>query len=63
VHFRSIPVTKALSEGSSAGQSPDMDVMLKEYYGFMKWDWETGKPTREKLVESGMPDISRDLWS
>ena len=56
-------VTKALSEGSSAGKSPDMDVMLKEYYDFMKWDWATGKPTKEKLVESGMPDVAKDLWS
>lgn len=53
---------EALKEGSTAGKSPDMDLMLKDYYTFRKWDWKTGKPTKEKLVELGMEDIARDLW-
>ena len=53
---------EALKEGSTAGKSPDMDLMLKEYYNYRKWDWNTGKPTKEKLIELGMEDIARDLW-
>lgn len=45
---------EALKEGSSAEKVPDMDLMLKEYYKFRKWDWETGKPTKEKLLELGL---------
>jgi len=41
---------------------PDMDVLLREYYDFRKWDWSTGKPTKEKLVELGLEDAARDLW-
>ncbi len=54
--------TAILKEGNTAGKSPDMDVLLKEYYDFRKWDWSTGKPTREKLVELGLGDAARDLW-
>jgi aldehyde:ferredoxin oxidoreductase len=54
--------TAELKEGSTVDQSPDMDVMLKEYYNFRKWDWDTGKPTREKLLELGLEDEARDLW-
>ena len=51
-----------LNEGSTVGKSPDMDTLLKEYYAFRKWDWETGKPTKEKLVELGLDDVAKDLW-
>jgi len=54
--------TKALNEGSSSGISPDMHLMLKDYYNLRKWDWDTGKPTKEKLIELGMEDIAEDLW-
>ena len=57
------PCITALEEGSTAGTSPDMDTLLREYYDFRKWDWNTGKPTREKLVELGLEDAARDLWS
>jgi len=57
------PCVTALAEGSTAGKSPDMDVLLREYYDFRKWDWNTGKPTKEKLVELGLEDAAKDLWS
>ncbi len=53
---------KALKEGSTAGKSPDMDLLLRDYYNFRKWDWSTGKPTREKLMELGLEDAAKDLW-
>jgi aldehyde:ferredoxin oxidoreductase len=54
--------TEALKEGSTAGKSPNMDILLKEYYNFRKWDWNTGKPSKEKLGELGLEDVARDLW-
>ena len=54
--------SQPLDEGSTAGKSPDMDTMLKEYYAFRKWDWETGKPSKEKLVELGLTKAAKDLW-
>lgn len=51
-----------LKEGNSVGKTPDMELMLKEYYSARKWDWNTGKPTREKLMELGLSGIAKDLW-
>jgi aldehyde:ferredoxin oxidoreductase len=53
---------QALKEGATAGIEPDMGLMLKEFYAVSKWDWETGKPQREKLVELGLHDVAKDLY-
>lgn len=55
-------VQRALREGSTAGIEPNMDLMLKEFYDVSKWDWETGKPTRGKLMELGLDQAANDLW-
>jgi aldehyde:ferredoxin oxidoreductase len=36
--------------------------MLSAYYEARGWDAETGKPSREKLVELGLEEIANDLW-
>lgn len=51
-----------LKEGSTAGKVPDMDLLLKEYYKFRKWDWDTGKPSKEKLIELGLDQVAEDLY-
>ncbi|TFG33654.1 aldehyde ferredoxin oxidoreductase, partial [Candidatus Thorarchaeota archaeon] len=33
---------------------PNLDVQLKEYYEYRKWDQSTGKPTEEALRELGL---------
>jgi len=55
-------VRQALTEGATAGIEPDMDLMLTEFYEVSQWDWETGKPAREKLVELGLGQAAQDLW-
>ncbi len=52
----------ALDEGTTAGVAPDMEVMLREYYQYRGWDWATGKPTREKLVELGLNQVAEDFY-
>jgi aldehyde:ferredoxin oxidoreductase len=49
-------------DGGSAGFIPDLEGMLIAYYQHRGWDWETGKPSREKLIELGMEDVAQDLW-
>lgn len=51
-----------LPDGGSEGFVPDIDGMLAAYYEARGWDKETGKPSREKLIELGMDDIAKDLW-
>ncbi|MEW6424889.1 MAG: aldehyde ferredoxin oxidoreductase family protein [Bacillota bacterium] len=38
-------------EGSNAGFVPDETAHLQEYYTLRGWDWETGRPTAQKLTE------------
>jgi aldehyde:ferredoxin oxidoreductase len=51
-----------LSEGATAGTAPDMDLLLKDYYQYRGWDWETGKPTKRKLEELGLGEAANDLY-
>ena len=50
-----------ISNGSR-GRTPRMDKLLEEYYAYRDWDWETGMPSRDRLVGLGLPDIADDLW-
>ncbi|MEP7135453.1 MAG: aldehyde ferredoxin oxidoreductase family protein [Chloroflexota bacterium] len=52
-----------LADGGSAGFVPDIKAMLSAYYEARGWDRETGKPSREKLIELGLEDIAKDLWA
>lgn len=56
-------VTKPLEIGSTAGQKLELEPMLREYYENRKWDWATGKPTKEKLEELGLTEAAKALWS
>ena len=56
-------VRKALPEGGTAGIEPDMDMMLREFYTVSNWDWDTGKPKREKLNALGLENIAKDLYA
>jgi aldehyde:ferredoxin oxidoreductase len=49
-------------DGGSEGFVPDIQGMLYAYYEARGWDQETGKPTRERLIGLGMPDVAQDLW-
>ena len=47
-------VLQPLPEGGTQGHVPDLERMLKEYYEVRNWDWDTGKPSRDKLEELGL---------
>jgi aldehyde:ferredoxin oxidoreductase len=42
---------KTLPSGRIAGVKLDLEANLKAYYAERGWDWETGRPTEEKLKE------------
>jgi len=50
-----------LSNGTG-GRTPRMETLMEEYYAYRDWDWETGKPSREKLISLGLPEIAEELW-
>ncbi|MDP4029581.1 MAG: aldehyde ferredoxin oxidoreductase C-terminal domain-containing protein, partial [Gallionella sp.] len=49
-------------EGGSAGFVPDFPALLEGYYIARGWNLESGKPSKEKLLELGLQDIAKDLW-
>lgn len=52
-----------LEDGGTEGHVPDFELMMREYYAYRNWDWDTGKPSREKLEHLGMRDIAGDVWT
>jgi len=44
-------ITQPLSMGCTKGVSLDLEENLQKYYKLRSWDWETGRPTPEKLSE------------
>jgi aldehyde:ferredoxin oxidoreductase len=46
-----------LSEGGSAGKSPDFDKLKKALYNYRTFDLTTGYPSQEKLKSLGLEDI------
>lgn len=47
-------VKRPFRGGGNAGFVPDETEYLREYYGVRGWDWETGRPTAQKLAELGL---------
>ncbi len=43
-----------LFEGGQEGHIPDVELLRREYYAASGWDWETGRPTDEKMEELGL---------
>ncbi|MFX1575047.1 MAG: aldehyde ferredoxin oxidoreductase family protein [Promethearchaeota archaeon] len=55
---------EAPPDGGAKGHTiaPHLRNLVKEYNELMDWDWETGKPSKEKLASLELNDISKDLW-
>lgn len=51
-----------LPDGGSAGFIIDFEPMLKAYYEARQWDWETGRPSFEKLQSLNLGFVADDLW-
>ena len=44
-------------DGPTGRFVPDWEGMLKEYYHYRAWDWETGYPSANKLAQLGLVDL------
>jgi aldehyde:ferredoxin oxidoreductase len=52
-----------LKSGPLAGITLDMDTATRDYFEGIRWNPETGKPSRERLVElGGFEDVIADLY-
>jgi aldehyde:ferredoxin oxidoreductase len=51
-----------MPEGPSRGNFyTDAEAIIEEYYRQRDWNVHTGVPTRESLLNSGLPDVKEDL--
>lgn len=50
-----------LEEGGTAGEVPDLEFQLKEYYQIRGWE-DDGKPSRQVLLDLGLADVAIDLY-
>ncbi|MDH7490574.1 MAG: aldehyde ferredoxin oxidoreductase C-terminal domain-containing protein, partial [Anaerolineae bacterium] len=53
---------KPLPDGGTEGNVPDMDALLPEFYRQRGWDWQTGRPLFDKLVDLGLNGLANELW-
>jgi len=51
-----------LQAGPTANVTVDAEGMRVKYFEGMGWDLKTGKPSRERLMASGLDDVAQDLW-
>jgi aldehyde:ferredoxin oxidoreductase len=48
-------------DGVSKGAIVHIQPMLRKYFNLRDWEWDTGKPSREKLLELELDAIAVDL--
>ena len=48
--------------GGSKRHTPGMQKLMQEYYRVREWDWDTGRPSRGKLISLGLAQVAEDLW-
>jgi aldehyde:ferredoxin oxidoreductase len=48
--------------GPRAGAQLDEKELHKEYYEAMGWDVNTGKPSKQALLDLGLDDVAKVLW-
>ena len=51
-----------LKEGSAAGSVPDVEKLLREYYGIRGLDRD-GKPKKEVLIKAGLDKLAEKLYT
>jgi aldehyde:ferredoxin oxidoreductase len=56
------PLLEPYEDGGAAGFVINFDAMLNAYYEKRGWDWESGKPTRNKLKSLGLDFTADELW-
>jgi len=54
-------ILRPIPDGGQEGHVPDMEKMLPEYYAIRDWDNMTGKPSKQRLENLGMPEIADSI--
>jgi aldehyde:ferredoxin oxidoreductase len=54
-------ILRPIPDGGQEGHVPNMEKMLPEYYAIRDWDNMTGKPSKQRLENLGMPEIADSI--
>ncbi len=52
---------RPIPDGGQEGHVPNMEKMLPEYYAVRDWNKITGKPSKKRLENLGMPEIAASI--
>jgi aldehyde:ferredoxin oxidoreductase len=55
-------VLEPLTEGGTGGKVPDLEAQLNEFYAIREWEPD-GRPAYTLLMNLGLPEAARDLYS
>jgi aldehyde:ferredoxin oxidoreductase len=50
-------LTRPFESGGSAGKTPNFEKLKNLFYKFRNWESDTGKPSKEKLVQLGLNSL------
>ncbi len=51
-----------MNRGPHSGVTLDMETAAREFYREMGWDFDTGKPGKERLEALGLDEVVKDLY-
>ena len=50
-------LTRPFNSGGSAGRTPDFDKLKNHFYKYRNWEFNTGKPSKNKLKKLGLDKL------
>ena len=54
-------ITKSQQFSDVVGGEVDVDVQVSDYLKAMEWDAQTGKPSKQRLIQLGLTDIADEI--
>lgn len=51
-----------MKDGPLAGVTLDLEKERKKYFRSMQWSYRTGRPSRKRLIELGLEDLTKDIY-
>jgi len=51
-----------LEKGPHAGFTMEAETLAREFYEKMGWDFETGKPLKDRLEDLGLDEVVKDIY-
>ncbi len=50
-----------LTYGPNKNITLDQETMVREFYDYYDWDYETGRPSKRRLERLGLKEVEKEL--